>query len=71
MNPLWLMITPMIVVVAILLTITSIIALICAAIIGGLIYGLLYAIGAASVLVVSVYMWWYSLLLKVIYLDHD
>ncbi|QOI69791.1 hypothetical protein IBZ20DMU1_47 [Acinetobacter phage DMU1] len=61
----------MIAIAAIILSVISIVALTCGAIIFAVAYSILYVIGALSVLVVSIYMWWYSLLLKVIHLDHD
>lgn len=56
---------------SIVLTILSVIALLCAAVIAGAIYVLLYLIGAMSVIVVGVYMWWYTLWVKVVNLSND
>ena len=56
---------------SVILSVVSIVAFTCGAIIFAVVYSILYVIGALSVLVVSVYMWWYSLLFKVIHLDHD
>lgn len=61
----------LVVIVSMIMTMVSIVALTCGAVIYAVAYCVLYTIGAVSVLVVSVYMWWYSLLLKVIHLDHD
>lgn len=61
----------MIAIASVILSAVSIVAFTCGAIIFAVVYSVLYVIGALSVLVVSIYMWWYSLLLKVIYLDHD
>ena len=61
----------MIAIAAVILSVISIVALTCGAIIFAVAYSILYVIGALSVLVVSIYMWWYSLLIKVIHLDHD
>lgn len=56
---------------SIILTIFSVAALFCAAAIAGVIYVLLYLIGALSVIVVGVYMWWYTLWVKVVNLSND
>lgn len=56
---------------SIVLTIVSVVALFCAAAIAGAIYVLLYLIGAMSVIVVGVYMWWYTLWVKVVNLSND